>query len=259
MIKFFRHIRQNLLLENKTSKYFKYAIGEIVLVVIGILIAFQINNWNELRKNGKKERYVLEQLEMEFVKDSTILSRFIFLTHAKMNHAKKLRAAIEQRRYNIGLDTVLRYGFFNGRLVLFDAFMPTFDEILASGNLSILRDEELKKQIKSYKSVNEGVKSFLYEGSQKLKDEYNRHLYKYFESEIMTYLWENAPKRTISMDSLKIFRTNVHGFFDDPETIYHVNNGIGVDRELHWQYKERVMPSIESILTEIRKALKQKQ
>jgi Family of unknown function (DUF6090) len=54
MIKFFRKIRQNLLMENKTGKYFKYAIGEIILVVIGILIALQINNWNENRKNHKK-------------------------------------------------------------------------------------------------------------------------------------------------------------------------------------------------------------
>ncbi|WP_405574179.1 hypothetical protein [Winogradskyella sp. Asnod2-B02-A] len=49
MIKFFRKIRYNLMSENKTSKYFKYAIGEIILVVIGILIALQINNWNQKR------------------------------------------------------------------------------------------------------------------------------------------------------------------------------------------------------------------
>ena len=49
MIKFFRKIRQNLIMENKTSKYFKYAIGEIILVVIGILIALQINNRNQKR------------------------------------------------------------------------------------------------------------------------------------------------------------------------------------------------------------------
>ena len=59
MIKFFRKIRYNLMETGKTGKpafaagrYFKYAIGEIVLVVIGILIALQINNWNEVRKNG---------------------------------------------------------------------------------------------------------------------------------------------------------------------------------------------------------------
>lgn len=50
MIKFFRKIRQNLLLEGKTGTYLKYAIGEILLVVIGILIALQVNNWNEGRK-----------------------------------------------------------------------------------------------------------------------------------------------------------------------------------------------------------------
>jgi hypothetical protein len=47
MIKFLRHIRQNLIIENKTGKYFKYAIGEIVLVVIGILIALSINDRNK--------------------------------------------------------------------------------------------------------------------------------------------------------------------------------------------------------------------
>ncbi len=65
MIKFFRHIRQNLIMENKTSKYFKYAIGEIILVVIGILIALQINNWNELRKNDANTVLMLKQLREE--------------------------------------------------------------------------------------------------------------------------------------------------------------------------------------------------
>jgi len=62
MIKLFRHIGQNLLMENKTSKYFKYAIGEIILVVIGILIALQINNWNEAKKSREKERQVLTSI-----------------------------------------------------------------------------------------------------------------------------------------------------------------------------------------------------
>ena len=52
MIKFFRHIRRHLLSESKFSKYLIYAIGEIILVVIGILIALQFNNWNESRKEN---------------------------------------------------------------------------------------------------------------------------------------------------------------------------------------------------------------
>ena len=54
MIKFFRHIRLNLMEQNKTAKYLKYAIGEIILVVFGILIALQINNWNENQKKKKQ-------------------------------------------------------------------------------------------------------------------------------------------------------------------------------------------------------------
>ncbi|TXD53085.1 DUF6090 family protein [Polaribacter sp. IC063] len=65
MIKFFRKIRQNLLIEEKKGKYFKYAIGEIVLVVIGILIALQINNWNEKRKVNDEIESVFSLLEQE--------------------------------------------------------------------------------------------------------------------------------------------------------------------------------------------------
>ena len=67
MIKFFRKIRQNLLMENKTGKYLKYAIGEIVLVVIGILIALQINNWNENRKDNNEEIAILENLDKNLI------------------------------------------------------------------------------------------------------------------------------------------------------------------------------------------------
>ncbi len=69
MIKFFRKIRQNLLSEGKTGKYFKYAIGEIVLVVIGILIALQINNWNENRKLEAKTQNYYQQLLEDLYKD----------------------------------------------------------------------------------------------------------------------------------------------------------------------------------------------
>ena len=75
MIKFFRKIRYDLMGENptsanasagaKTGKYFKYAIGEIVLVVIGILIALGINNWNENRKNSQSEFVLLQKLKEE--------------------------------------------------------------------------------------------------------------------------------------------------------------------------------------------------
>ncbi len=58
MIRFFRNIRQKLAAENKVMAYLRYAIGEILLVVIGILIALQINNWNEHRKENQKSKHI---------------------------------------------------------------------------------------------------------------------------------------------------------------------------------------------------------
>ena len=69
MIKFFRKIRQRLLTENKISIYLLYAIGEIVLVVIGILIALQINNWNENRKENKIENKILTEISKGLKQD----------------------------------------------------------------------------------------------------------------------------------------------------------------------------------------------
>ena len=69
MIKFFRRIRQRLLTENKFSKYLIYAIGEIVLVVIGILIALQINNWNESRKGDMALKEYLVKIKFNTLED----------------------------------------------------------------------------------------------------------------------------------------------------------------------------------------------
>ena len=66
MIKFFRKIRRELMEKNKISKYLMYTIGEIVLVVIGILIALSINNWNEERKDLRQEQLILKQLRSEY-------------------------------------------------------------------------------------------------------------------------------------------------------------------------------------------------
>lgn len=78
MIKFFRKIRLRLLAENRFSKYLLYAIGEIILVVIGILIALQINNRNEDRKNRIREVSYLENLKEDIKSDSLFYERTWF-------------------------------------------------------------------------------------------------------------------------------------------------------------------------------------
>lgn len=86
MIKFFRKIRQKLLTENKFSKYLIYAIGEIILVVIGILIALQINNWNQSKIQYKKEMVILNELKKGLESD---LNNEFILGIAHYNEAKE--------------------------------------------------------------------------------------------------------------------------------------------------------------------------
>ena len=74
MIKFFRRIRFDFMEGNKTIKYLKYAVGEIILVVIGILIALQINNWNTARKNKNLQKNYYVQMLQDFEKDRVRLT-----------------------------------------------------------------------------------------------------------------------------------------------------------------------------------------
>ena len=83
MIKFFRKIRFDLMEKNKTGKYFKYAIGEIVLVVIGILIALQINNWNENRILFKKEQHYLNEIKANLEVDITRIDEILNFNQIK--------------------------------------------------------------------------------------------------------------------------------------------------------------------------------
>jgi hypothetical protein len=78
MIKFFRKIRYDLMEKNKTGKYLKYAIGEIILVVIGIVIALQLNEWRNENSNYKQKQNVLKALQFEFQSNLSQLDTILF-------------------------------------------------------------------------------------------------------------------------------------------------------------------------------------
>jgi hypothetical protein len=78
MMKIFRRYRKNSLMSNKVGEYLKYAVGEIVLVVIGILLALQINSWSEARKDRQTELYILQEVLSNLKEDSVIIQDIIF-------------------------------------------------------------------------------------------------------------------------------------------------------------------------------------
>ena len=148
MIKFFRKIRQNLLMENNTGKYFKYAIGEIVLVVIGILIALSINNWNENGKDRKQEKELLIQLQSEFESNLNQLDQKITLRNTMITASFKLLDYVDNPDIR-DKDSIYKY---IGRTVTAPTFDPIVNDIISSGRIQLLQNSTLKEKLSRWTS-----------------------------------------------------------------------------------------------------------
>jgi hypothetical protein len=154
MIKFFRHIRKNLLMENKTGKYFKYAIGEIILVVIGILIALQINNWNENSKQNHIEQDYLMALKEEFNYNRLALEKVIEINTSNLENALKISDLMGPENPEI---TEKQFSTFAMNMsnweVQYRPNKAVLDEIISSGKLAIFRNKKLKFALSSSNGI----------------------------------------------------------------------------------------------------------
>ena len=151
MIKFFRHIRKSIIMENKSAKYFKYAIGEIVLVVIGILIALQINNWNETKKTKEKETHALNEIISDLDNNlgnlTTIKTRKINSINSTKNSLKIIIDVLENKKeYH---DSLIVH--FTAALGYPDPDIKTSGyESLTSIGMDLISDNKLRSEIGKY-------------------------------------------------------------------------------------------------------------
>ena len=140
--------------QNKTGKYFKYAIGEIVLVVIGILIALQINNWNEQRKERIKENMVVKSLYNEFIDNSKYIEERIQYLNASYSYGGiKLLEFCNKNFTDVSADSLLTLieSSFIG-----PGYSPktsTFTRIINNEEFNFIRLDSLKTLLNQYSSV----------------------------------------------------------------------------------------------------------
>lgn len=155
MIKFFRKIRQNLLSENKTVKYLKYAIGEIVLVIIGILIALSINNWNTNRILKSEEQNLLKDLRIEIKSNIDLLSIAINEHEKSYVIAQEFKSLFKNRAaFNEMSDSTFQKKW--RRLNMnwtFDPNKGILKSIISSGQINNLSNKELKYSLASLEDI----------------------------------------------------------------------------------------------------------
>ncbi len=142
-MKLFKNIRQKLASENKVMAYLRYAIGEILLVVIGILIALQINNWNEARKNHIEEIALLKQLKSEFQSNLDQLDQKISIRKSMISASLKLlyyKDHPETRNKDSIITQILP-------TLISPTFDPIEDNISSSNRILLLRNNKLKAML----------------------------------------------------------------------------------------------------------------
>jgi len=143
VIKLFRNIRKNLLNEGKTTKYFKYAIGEIILVVIGILIALSINNWNQERNLKNEEQNIVRNIHNEYLQNRTIIQTTLQESDNCANILKTLINLVGKdeavlKKQNI--DSLMYYAF---DPPIYRPSENTISGLIQSGRLELLHNQEL--------------------------------------------------------------------------------------------------------------------
>jgi hypothetical protein len=185
MIKFFRHIRKRLVIESRLSKYLLYAIGEIILVVIGILIALQINNWNEGKNEQKVEKEYLENMLEDLKDDVEIYNSF--QTHNKEIYtlvdsivigfkSQNRRERVSQLSYWTRMVTI--------KWLIISPVERTYEQMKSSGHLRLIKNKEVADGVSNYYN---SLKSFdgYNEAAMLWAEDYVEAMGKIFDAELL--------------------------------------------------------------------------
>jgi hypothetical protein len=186
--------------KNKTGKYFKYAIGEIILVVIGILIALQVNNWNQDRKDRISERKILNNIHRDFIENKASFDKLKVINYKNLATLDSIVEMLQE-----GVITIEKYNRFNKLITgtTYNPYSSTVNSVINSNSLELIQDDELQKYLVSWKDVLDDY----------LEGETAYH--KFINEQWRTYLLENSDwagknreMNTRALSSIK-FRNHV--------------------------------------------------
>ena len=207
--------------KNKTGKYLKYAIGEIVLVVIGILIALSINNWNDERKNRIKEEIVLKGLLVDLKTNQKLIKEGLIDYKENKKLSQGMAKLIGQAPTQANIVLMDSLTFWSAEYTTVELISTSIIALSTSDKIDLLKNENLKQQILKYPTYIE-----LYKEREDLVrsivvDQIRPNLEVHIS---MQKWWDGLPQT---------FQTDYEGFFDDMKLsnnyinrLYQINGSI---------------------------------
>ena len=174
MIPFLRKIRKRLITNHKVGGYLLYAIGEIALIIVGILLALQINNWNEGRKDSKIEHQYLLRLKEDLEKDASVFLFIEELTSLRLEQVDLIYSVLDEP----ALAAQNPKAFLNAiEQVSWRSYLPqtrvVYNELLSTGRMSLIKSEELRTYLADYyRTVDHWWEMIL--GQSGNQDDYSR-------------------------------------------------------------------------------------
>jgi hypothetical protein len=156
-MKFFRKIRKSLILEGGLKRYTAYAIGEILLIMIGVLLACQVSKWNENRNNKRAETIYYQNIKRQLIEDKGLISRNIEYNDRYLVQFRKAVGIIETKDLSQA-DTLAAYALNLFRYSDFHRVNNIYETLLQSGQLKLIQNnnilEELQRLEESYVYIN---------------------------------------------------------------------------------------------------------
>jgi len=238
MIKFFRNIRKNLLNEGKTSRYLKYAIGEIILVMIGILLALQVNNWNNSRTDDKTRKELIKNLYTEFMINKNELEGRLNSNDKGMMHIKKVLGMMTPKYDTLDvklLDSLMVHVL---SIQTYDGSSGVLMDMIGNNKLGLITNDSLRIALASWTQKVDNVQERESRVMKLNRDYLNPYLYKHY-----SYMHidestgeDNMPISKLPFDNRNVmanveFETILNDYYW--QKFYLRLNYKGMERELH--------------------------
>ncbi|QSE98851.1 DUF6090 family protein [Fulvivirga lutea] len=248
MINFFRALRKDSSADKNIGMYLAYALGEIVLVVIGILIALQVDNWNKENENREKERKYLSEIRTNLQEDLRNIDMVFSYNKGKtacinnvLNDFGKMKNTPQMVvRFSSSMDTLSSFEVFNTNKI-------AFQNLMSSASIDLIQNDSLRTLLPRYYnevslSVQSGTQQRVAQSSRKFVDEVGPHLMN--RDMLQRFFNVEIPIKSITEVNLANNELVVHDLFFMERMIVSQNAEIK-------QYREDVMQLIAIINAEL--------